>query len=523
MILINNVYLSLDTDFSSTDVLVAKSLKIPPKAIISSYLYKKSVDARKKDNVLFCCSFVAHLEEKIEKRILGKNKNVATFNKFEYCWNKKCLLDKRPVVVGFGPAGIFAALLLARSGLRPIVVERGEDADNRKKSVYAFFNGGLLNTESNVQFGEGGAGTFSDGKLNTGIKDFRCRTILETFVEFGAPKKILYEAKPHIGTDILIDVVKNIRKEIISLGGQVLFNTRVVGFSFENNITSVKLSDATEITTDNVVLATGHSARDIYKYLNENGVDMCQKPFAVGVRIEHLQNDINEALYGKFSTHPALDAASYKLAVHLGDGRGIFTFCMCPGGQVINSSSERGCLAVNGMSYSKRDGKNSNSALLVSVLPEDFPDDDILAGCKLQYEIEKKAFDIGGGKVPVTTVGHLLNNDKPEFTDILPTVKPSTIFAELSDIFPNFIVDSLKEGLPLLDKKIKGFAKSSAIITAPETRSSAPVRILRDDNLESLTIKGLYPCGEGAGYAGGIMSAAVDGLLCAEKIAEKAR
>ncbi len=521
MILINNVFLSLDTDFSSTNDLVANYLKIRPQSVKNSFLYKKSVDARKKENITFCCSFVAELETSLEKRLIAKNNNISAFTKNVYCWKRSVTTDKRPVVIGFGPAGMFAALLLARSNLRPIVIERGEDADSRKKSVESFFGGGKLNTESNVQFGEGGAGTFSDGKLNTGIKDFRCRTVLETFVEFGAPEKILYEAKPHIGTDILIEVVKNIRKEIVSLGGEVRFNCRAEGFSYNDKITSVKLSDSSEIFADNVILATGHSARDVYRYLKATDIKMCQKPFAVGVRIEHLQKDINSALYGIFASHPALDAASYKLAVHLDDGRGVFTFCMCPGGQVINSSSEEGCVAVNGMSYSKRDGINANSALLISVLPSDFPSDDVLSGCELQYNIEKRAYDIAKGKVPVTTVGHLLRNEKAEFGDILPTVKPDTVFAELNDIFPDFIVDALKSSLPLLDKKLKGFAKSSAIITAPETRSSAPVRILRDESMESLSVKGLYPCGEGAGYAGGIMSAAVDGLLCAEKIIEK--
>ena len=521
MILINNVFLSLDTDFSLTDNLVAEYLKINLKSIKKSYLYKKSVDARKKENILFCCSFVAELDPKIEKNLISKNKNIIPYKKEIYCWQRKCSVNKKPVVIGFGPAGMFAAHLLARSGLKPIVIERGEDADSRKKSVEEFFNGEELDPESNVQFGEGGAGTFSDGKLNTGIKDFRCRTVLETFVEFGAPEKILYDAKPHIGTDVLINVVKNIRKEIISLGGEIRFNTKAVGFSFGDTITSVKLSDSSEIYTDNVILATGHSARDVYRYLKDNDIKMCQKPFAIGVRIEHLQKDINKALYGDFASHPALEAASYKMAVHLNNGRGVFTFCMCPGGEVINSSSEKGCIAVNGMSYSKRDGINANSALLVSVLPSDFPDNDVLAGCNLQYDIEKRAYEFANGKVPITTVGHLLINNKAELTDILPTVKPGTVFAELNDIFPDYIVDAIKESLPLFDKKLKGFAKPSAIITAPETRSSAPVRILRDGLMESLTVKGLYPCGEGAGYAGGIMSAAVDGLHCAEKIIEK--
>ncbi len=514
MLIISNVNLSLDTDFESLKSVMEKELKTHLK---SAELYKISVDARKKDNVHFCCSVLVSADN--EPMILKRNKNAALFTEVKYNYPVfKGENFTRPVIVGFGPAGMFCALVLSRAGLKPIVLERGQDADQRKADVEAFLNGGELKQNSNVQFGEGGAGTFSDGKLNTGIKDIRCREVLKTFADFGGGDKILYDAKPHIGTDVLISVVKNIRREIIKNGGEVRFNTRLEKINTKSGKIVSVIAGGKEITCDKAILATGHSARDVFSLLKQMNVNMSQKPFSMGVRIEHRQEDINKVLYGKFYNHPALSAADYKLAVHLENGRGVYTFCMCPGGEVINSSSEEGGLAVNGMSNSARDGQNANSALLVSVEPQDLKSDDIMAGCYLQQKIEKKAYEIAQGSVPITTVGQLLKGEKSKIGRVKPTVKPSCVFADFESIFPKFITDSLKEALPLFDRKIKGFASSDAILTAPETRSSSPIRILRNDKYQSESIKGLYPCGEGAGYAGGIMSAAVDGMRVAEQV-----
>ena len=518
MLLINNVKLSLNTDFSDLKPYAARALKIDVSAVRSARLYRKSVDARKKNEVHFCCSLLAELNIN-ENRVLKKAKNAQIYSPREYVWqNCGKNTENRPVIAGFGPAGMFAALTLARAGLRPLIIERGRDADTRARDVARFFAGGGLDGESNVQFGEGGAGTFSDGKLNTGIKDYRCRAVLEELVKHGAPKAILTDAKPHIGTDILTGIVKSIRREIISSGGEVRFEARLDDIIIKSGALYYAVISGEELPCGRLVLATGHSARDTFSMLKKRGAVLIRKPFSMGVRIEHLQSDINKALCGGFAGHPALGPADYKLAAHLENGRGVYTFCMCPGGEVINASSESGGIAVNGMSRSRRDGVNANSALLVGIEPGDLSGDDALEGCRLQEKTERAAFAAAKGAVPVSTVGSFVFGRPFCIAGVKPTVKPAYAFADFKTLFPDFVIQSLKEGILLFDKKISGFADPDAVLTAPETRSSSPVRVVRGPDGQCVTVRGLYPCGEGAGYAGGIMSAAVDGIKAAEML-----
>lgn len=525
MITVSEIDIPLDYDETTLINAVSAKLNVKPQEILSMDIHRKSVDARRKDDVHFVFSLNVSLqnEKKALERLRGKkNISKAVFYRYEQLSAHNNTL--RPVVVGYGPAGIFAALVLARGGMNPIVLERGSDIDSRTESVRKFWESGTLDTECNVQFGEGGAGTFSDGKLTTGTKDSRIRFILETFVAHGAPKEILYDAKPHIGTDKLREVVKNIRKETEKLGAQIIFGAKFSGFT-ENNgrISTVSYEkDGGTITLDTseVVLAIGHSARDTFAGMLEHNVEMRQKSFAVGVRIEHNQSAIDKALYGKFSGHKNLPPASYKLVMHLGNGRSVYTFCMCPGGKVVNASSEQGMLSVNGMSEYKRDGKNANAAVLVNVDTSDFPSEHPLAGVEFQREIERKAFVAGGSDygVPVCQTGVFLGENVTRSGTVEPSVLPHTHTAAPKEYLPDFVCDSLRDGIKEFGKKIDGFDAPDSILTGAETRSSSPVRIMRGENLQSVSQAGLYPCGEGAGYAGGIVSAAVDGVKCAEEI-----
>ena len=531
MIRIKNLKLELKQAFTKemelTNLMksVMAKYQIKPQQITYFALHKKAVDARKKDNVFFV--YTIELSSPIEEFLLKKKGTDITvapdmsYTEVEVGTEE---LKNRPVIIGFGPSGVFASLLLARRGYKPLVLERGLDVNERTKKVDKLFNNGEFSTEGNILFGEGGAGTFSDGKLTTSSTDIRIRHMLETFVKHGADPEIMYINKPHIGTDILRNVMKSIRKEIIKLGGEVRFSSQVTDFIIENDtIKGVVVNNNETINTDVVIMGVGHSARDTFELLHSKGLNMVQKPFSMGVRIEHPQKMIDESQYGKFSKATNLGAADYKLAYHASNGRSAYTFCMCPGGDVVCSASEVGLLATNGMSEHKRDHENANSGFLVNVDPSDFGSDHPLAGINLQREIERKAFIAGGSNynAPIQKVGDFLNDQvSTSLGKVKPSYLPGYKFAKLTDILPSFITDTLKEALLDFDKKIKGFAMDDAIMTGVETRSSSPVRITRSENHES-NIKGLYPMGEGAGFAGGITTSAVDGLKTAEQIISK--
>ncbi|MHC1685674.1 MAG: NAD(P)/FAD-dependent oxidoreductase [Clostridiaceae bacterium] len=520
---INNITQSIEEDINLLKDKVAKKLRIKTSDIKELKILRESIDARKKNlvNFNYCIEINCENEEKVVARANNNNIKLEKSNDDEKLVFGKEKMEYRPVVVGMGPAGMFAALILAEKGYRPIVIERGQKVEERSKTVEGFWNGEDLNTESNVQFGEGGAGTFSDGKLTTRIKDLRIDYVLQQLVSSGAPKEILYSGKPHIGTDILKGVVKSIREKIIELGGEVRFNSKVEDLIIKNNALEKIIVNGEEIPCENVILAIGHSSRDTYEMLHKRGVSMKQKPFAIGVRIEHLQSMINENQYGIYADHPRLKAADYKLTHNTKEKRGVYSFCMCPGGVVVGASSEKGRLVTNGMSYYARDKKNANSALVVTVGPNDFKDDSPLSGMEFQRHYEELAFKLGGGnyKAPIQLVGDFLKDKiSTKAGKIEPSYSNGYEFKMLKDCLPSYIINSLKEGIVEFDKKIKGFNDYDAIMTGIETRTSAPVRIERDEFLQSVSVKRLYPCGEGAGFAGGIMSAAVDGIRCAESI-----
>ncbi len=528
MIRISNIY--LPPDYNNDDIVkrAVKELNCHRESIKEINLFKLSIDARKKNDVHFLATI--DVQVKNENQILNKakSKRITAVKKYTYeqpvCRNN----NFKTVVVGAGPAGLFAALILARSGMNVTLIERGKDVEKRTHDVNDFWNGGKLNTNSNVQFGEGGAGAFSDGKLTTGTKDKRIRKVFEEFALHGAPEDILYNAKPHIGTDKLKPTIKAIREEIISLGAEVLFETQLTDINIsENRVKSivVKTNNSTkEIYCHNIVLAIGHSARDTFTMLKNKGLALEAKPFAVGARIEHLREDIDKSQYGRFYRYEKLGAAVYKLNTHLSNGRGVYTFCMCPGGVVVPAQSQENTVVTNGMSYYARDKVNSNSALLVGIKPEDFGSSDPLAGMYFQQEIESRAFAVGGSdySAPIQRVEDFLKDRKTSaLGKVTPSYKRGIKKSDINKIFPKFITDSMKQGIVDMEKRLKGFADNDAILTGVESRSSSPIRILRNTTMEALGINGLYPCGEGAGYAGGIVSAAVDGIKCAEKIIEK--
>lgn len=509
MIKITNIKIKADLSDNELFEKIYKKYKINKNDVTERRIIKKSIDARNKADIFY--NYSVELECKNENKI----KNVQIVKKeepFKIIVNRKS--SKRPVIIGAGPAGLFSALTLAQNGIKPIIIEQGKTVDERKKDVEEFQKTGKLNTLSNVQFGEGGAGTFSDGKLTSGIHNPLCKNVLKEFYNFGAPEQILYINKPHIGTDNLINIIRNMRNEIIKLGGEFLFNEKVTDFEFENSKVTAVICGK-RIETDTVILAIGHSARSTFEKLYEKGVKMEKKNFSIGVRIEHKQSMINKSQYGEI-TKLKLPPAEYKMAYH-GENRSCYTFCMCPGGTVIASSSEPETIVTNGMSVYARNGENANSAVLVNVTPNDFKDESPLEGMYFQKDLEQKAFKLGGSNynAPIQRFEDFENNVKSiHIGEIKPTYKPGVTLSNLNEILPDFISKTLIEGIKYFDKSIKGFAHPDAILTGVETRSSSPVQITRNENKQS-NIKGLYPCGEGAGYAGGIMSAAVDGIKCA--------
>ena len=526
MIRINEIKLSLDDDESLLKSKAAKILKINEKYIESYTIFKKSVDARKKDDVHFTYALdvIITLDEEqiVNKCKSGKVQIVKPYH-YELPQNKRSS-QFRPIVVGFGPAGMLAGLILAQAGAMPIILERGKDIDARQRDVNEFWTKRKLDEESNVQFGEGGAGTFSDGKLTTGIKSPYIRKVLEELYEAGAPEEILYSSKPHIGTDRLAIVVKNIRKKIERLGGEVRLESKLDKLYTANGaiqgVSYTHRGERTDIETDSVIMAIGHSARDTVEMLYKLGVEIIQKPFSVGARIEHPQSLINKAQYGKFANHPKLGAADYKLSCHGLHERGAYTFCMCPGGTVVAAASEKEGVIVNGMSSLARDGENANSALLIGIEPKDFPSEHPLAGIYYQREIEHKAFLLGGSdyKAPAQLVGDFLQGKQStQLGSVQPTCPTGVTLTNLDEVLPQKVSATMKDAIVQMDKKLNGFNMYDAVLTAPETRSSSSVRILRDEFLEC-NIQGIYPCGEGAGYAGGIVSAAVDGIKCAHSV-----
>lgn len=540
MLRLHNIKLPLDHAETDLVTAVSRQLGVDVADIFLCEVFRRSFDARKKNNIQLIYQVDVELAGDLEVSLLEKYADqdiCRTSPDTSYHLVARAEpgfpgpTQQRPIVIGFGPCGILAALLLAQMGLRPIVLERGKQVRERTADTWAFWRKGKLNTESNVQYGEGGAGTFSDGKLYSQVKDkrFLGRKVQLEFVKAGAPAEILYVSKPHIGTFKLVKMVENIRAEIIRLGGEIRFGEKVDRLQFEpaaqgeaKQVTGVVLDSGETLHSRHIVLAIGHSARDSFQMLLDEGVYIEPKPFSIGFRIEHPQSVIDQARFGKYAGHPVLGAADYKLVHHCDNGRSVYSFCMCPGGTVVAAASEEGGVVTNGMSQYSRNERNANSAIVVGITPEqDYPDDP-LAGIDLQRALERRAFELGGSdySAPAQLVGDFLDNrPSGDLAGTQPSYKPGIKLTDLSHSLPAFAIAAIQEAIPAFDKQIKGFAMPDALLTAVETRTSSPICIKRDKNFESINTRGLYPAGEGAGYAGGILSAGIDGIKVAEAIA----
>jgi hypothetical protein len=544
---LTEIKLDLDHPEAALKTAILRTLGIPDPELLGYRVRRRGYDARKSGEILFV--YTLDVEVKDEAALLKRFHHShhitrAPDETYRYPVRAPADLKTRPVVIGTGPCGIFAGLSLARMGFRPLILERGKDARRRTQDVWDFWRARLLNPESNVQFGEGGAGTFSDGKLHTGIKDrgHHIHQILKDFVDAGAPGEILYISKPHIGTLRLVKVVENLREKIIELGGEIRFESHVTDILVEDGdvqghtsaaggrmpraaaVRGVTLANGKFIATDRVVLAVGHSARDTFEMLHSRGVHIEPKPFSIGFRIEHPQHMIDVCRLGKHAGNPVLGAADYKLVHHCQNGRDVYSFCMCPGGQVVAASSEEGRVVTNGMSHYSRSERNANAGIVVGITPADFGSGHPLAGIALQRQLEEKAFELGGKNynAPAQLVGDFLAG-RPSTGpgSVIPSYTPGVTWTDLSNALPDYAIAAIREAIPAFEKSFKGFAMNDAVLTGVETRTSAPIRITRDENFESTNTKGLFPAGEGAGFAGGIISAAVEGMKVAEAVAQK--
>ncbi|MCG9580085.1 NAD(P)/FAD-dependent oxidoreductase [Vibrio tubiashii] len=529
MIRLNEIKLPLDHEEEALIAAITMKLGISEDQVISYNVFRRGYDARKKANILliYTLDVVVENEAALLEQFVS-DPHVKETPDMEYKFVAKATenVTERPVVIGFGPCGLFAALILAQAGFKPIVVERGKEVRERTKDTFGFWRKRTLNTESNVQFGEGGAGTFSDGKLYSQVKDpnFYGRKVITEFVAAGAPEEIMYVSKPHIGTFKLVTMIEKMRAKIIELGGEIRFSTRVDDIHMDGEqITGLTLSNGEEIKSRYVVLAVGHSARDTFEMLHDRGVYMEAKPFSVGFRIEHKQSMIDEARFGKNAGNPILGAADYKLVHHCKNGRTVYSFCMCPGGTVVAATSEEGRVVTNGMSQYSRSERNANSAIVVGIDPErDYPGDP-LAGIRFQRELESGAYVLGGENydAPAQKIGDFLKGSDPsEIGDVQPSFTPGIHLTDISKALPDFAIEAIREAIPAFDKKIKGFASDDGLLTGVETRTSSPVCIKRGKDFQSINLKGFYPAGEGAGYAGGILSAGIDGIKVAEALSK---